>query len=164
MELTLVASIPFLWAPISLTQAFGFNTCGVSDGLQPGKNFFTIAVLYAVGIVWVVNGIGGEVRGDDKDVASMLGIVAQLVETLVGVAIVFAWLLAEVVDDDDALTLQLFETVVQVCCPDTDNGPTYQYRKNLLTYQCFSHPRIAEAQQPPVVVVGQPSDDMLITR
>ena len=38
----------------------------------------------------------------------MLGIVAQLVETLVGVAIVFAWLLAEVVDDDDALTLQLF--------------------------------------------------------
>ena len=78
----------------------------MSDGLQPGKNFFTIAVLYAVGIVWVVNGIGGEVRGDDKDVASMLGIVAQLVETLVGVAIVFAWLLAEVVDDDDALTLR----------------------------------------------------------
>lgn len=110
------------------------------DGLQTGKDFITIAVLYAVGVVGVVNGIGGEIRGDDKDIARVLGIVAQLVEALVRVTIMFAWLIAESVDDKDSLLLQFLETFVQLCCPDADNGSAYQYRKNLWHINVFPTP------------------------
>lgn len=134
------------------------------DSLQTGKDFFAIAVLYAVGVVGVVNGIGGETRGDNQDIARVLCIIAELQKTIVGIAIVLAWLVAESVDDDYTLLLQLFKALVQLCRLYADHmlSTAYQRRDNLLAYQRFSNSRITEAQQSFVVVVGEPADDMVI--
>ena len=87
------------------------------DGTQAADNLLTVAAQDTVGIEVGVRVCGrhrrgGEVGGDDKQLAGTLGIVTQLKERVVNIAVVLARLLAQVIDDNDALALQILYTAV----------------------------------------------------
>ena len=65
---------------------------------------------------------GGETGGDDEQIAGALCIVAEREKRIVCLAETLARLSAEIVDNEDALLLQFFKTVMKLGSTDSDNG------------------------------------------
>ena len=67
----------------------------------------------ALGKTSVSRPVSGKVGGEDDKITGALGVVADFKKGVVDVALVLAWFLAEVIDDDDTRLLQFLQLIVQ---------------------------------------------------
>ena len=122
-------------------------------------------VRIALGKTTVRKPVSDKVGGKDDKITRALGVVAEFKKGVVDVAIVLAWFLAEVIDDNDTGLLQFFQLIVQlsgryahhiaVRCKED-----WQYT---LADERLAKTRTAKTEQATALIVREPLHDTVVT-